>query len=117
MPSTDAVDVFVSGSTQQFITAAFLLPGTTTPRDLTGWVGTMHYRLDGRSDAPLTITGAQVVGAADGTITVTPNPDEITDEGYYTARIVADDVNPNPTVRVATKVFRFRVDPVLPVTR
>lgn len=122
--STSSVSVFVAGSTQPFITDPFYLPGTIdpdtgigTPRDLTGWVGTMHYRKDNNTDPPLTITGAQVVGAADGTLTVTPAPDEILEEGYYNARITADDVAVSPTLRVVSDTFRFRVDPILPLVQ
>ena len=122
--SESSVTIFVAGSTQPFITDPFYLPGTVdpdtgigTPRDLTGWVGTMHYRKDNETGAPLTITGAQVVGDANGVLTVTPAPDEITVEGYYNARITADDLAVSPTLRVVSNTFRFRVDPILPLVQ
>lgn len=125
MASSDSsVSIFVAGSTQPFITDPFYLPGTVdpetgigTPRDLSTWVGTMYYRKDSDTGAPSTITGAQVVGDASGVITVTPAPDEIVEEGYYTGRITSDDLAVSPTLRVTSAVFRFRVDPILPLVQ
>lgn len=118
----DDVLKFVAGTTDPFITKPFPVPGSVTvalpsgvPRNLTGWVGTLHYRLDGVGEPLQTITGVQVVGDAMGVLTATPNPDEILVEGFYTARITADDVNPSPTDRVASEQFRFRVVPIVEV--